>query len=344
MVSTQRRSRSPSSDVASRSLMARMPVSGVRTSWANTASAASTTPPDAGVRLCTLITFSGGLALLRRPLFRRAFHALVARFCRHDTPGSRLPHHGMRGQRSHGEAAAAPKEIYRRPRSRRISAGVGARSAQFAQTGRAGGLGKLVPGLVADQSMMPVGRLGQAEQTLQQAVHARGMKQVLAAHDVRDPLQRVVDHDREVIAGRRLLARQDDVAPGLRAGGDCPRFAIGAFALLGPGEVAGARDRRVHVEPQRIGRARFDRGACVRRMTAGWHYRGRAARRRDRAARRPPPLAAPPALRSRRGFRSSDRPGRVRTVSPPRGGTRRNAPIADGPAFPRRGRARRDPR
>src|ERR1700761_2354381 len=49
MVSTQRRSRSPSSEVARRSLMARMPVSGVRTSWAKTASAASTTPA-AGIR------------------------------------------------------------------------------------------------------------------------------------------------------------------------------------------------------------------------------------------------------------------------------------------------------
>ena len=44
MVSTQRRSRSSRSEVASRSLMARIPVSGVRTSCAKAASAASTTP------------------------------------------------------------------------------------------------------------------------------------------------------------------------------------------------------------------------------------------------------------------------------------------------------------
>ena len=50
MVSTQRRSRSPRSEVASRLLIARMPVSGVRTSWANAASAASTMP-GAGQRL-----------------------------------------------------------------------------------------------------------------------------------------------------------------------------------------------------------------------------------------------------------------------------------------------------
>ena len=47
MVSTQRRSRSLRSEVASRSLMARIPVRGVRTSCANAASAASTTPGSA---------------------------------------------------------------------------------------------------------------------------------------------------------------------------------------------------------------------------------------------------------------------------------------------------------
>src|SRR5262249_18309188 len=65
MVSTQRRSRSPSSDVASRSLMARMPVSGVRTSWANAASAASTTL-DAGARLCTLLALAADLRFAAR--------------------------------------------------------------------------------------------------------------------------------------------------------------------------------------------------------------------------------------------------------------------------------------
>src|SRR4051794_25222795 len=49
MVSTQRRSRSPRSEVESRSLMARIPVSGVRTSCANAASAASTMPGPAGL-------------------------------------------------------------------------------------------------------------------------------------------------------------------------------------------------------------------------------------------------------------------------------------------------------
>ncbi len=52
MVSTQRRSRSPRSDVASRSLMARIPVSGVRTSCAKAASAVSTMPGLTDRRSC----------------------------------------------------------------------------------------------------------------------------------------------------------------------------------------------------------------------------------------------------------------------------------------------------
>src|SRR6185437_3967827 len=55
MVSTQRRSRSPSSDVAKRSLIARIPVRGVRTSWAKAASAASITPGTAFALTFTLI-------------------------------------------------------------------------------------------------------------------------------------------------------------------------------------------------------------------------------------------------------------------------------------------------
>ena len=50
MVSTQRRSRSPRSEVASRLLIARIPVSGVRTSCAKAASATSTMPGASEVR------------------------------------------------------------------------------------------------------------------------------------------------------------------------------------------------------------------------------------------------------------------------------------------------------
>ena len=72
MVSTQRRSRSSRSDVANRSLTARIPVSGVRTSCAKAASAVSTMFGAArGLRAAAF-----GVAFSRRPLFR---HPCTAR-------------------------------------------------------------------------------------------------------------------------------------------------------------------------------------------------------------------------------------------------------------------------
>jgi len=41
-----------------------------------------------------------------------------------------------------------------------------------------------------------------------------------------------------MIAGRRLLPRHDDVAPGPRARRDPAMLAAGSLALLGPGEIA----------------------------------------------------------------------------------------------------------
>ena len=77
MVSTQRRSRSPRSEVASRSLIARMPVSGVRTSWANAASAASTMPETAAADLRLPRAFAAALdtRFFAGRFFRRPFHA-----------------------------------------------------------------------------------------------------------------------------------------------------------------------------------------------------------------------------------------------------------------------------
>ncbi len=86
MVSTQRRSRSSRSDVASRSLMARMPVSGVRTSCAKAASAASTIPEAAvpwrschsalAARLRTSRRGTPEARFFGRPPFRRPRGAL----------------------------------------------------------------------------------------------------------------------------------------------------------------------------------------------------------------------------------------------------------------------------
>ena len=96
------------SDVASRLLIARMPVSGVRTSCAKAASAASTMPgPDTAARL------RRGLAVLGRQLFgallRRPFFGPLnacAWFCRHvPCPASTsMPCHAAG---SHGRVCAS---------------------------------------------------------------------------------------------------------------------------------------------------------------------------------------------------------------------------------------------
>ena len=103
---------------------------------------------------------------------------------------------------------------------------------------------------------MPPGRLRKAEQLLQQPVHAGRPEQVLAPHHLRHALPRVVDDHREVIAGRRFLARDDDVAPRFGPGGDRPPFALRAFAALAPAQFAGARACGRHIEPQRVRNAR----------------------------------------------------------------------------------------
>ncbi len=87
--------------------------------------------------------------------------------------------------------------------------------------------------------MVVIARRRQAEQRLQQPVHGGGVEQVAPAHHVGDALRRVVDHDGEVIAGRRVLARQDDVAPGGGIGGDGAGFARRAGAGFLPGKRTG---------------------------------------------------------------------------------------------------------
>ena len=190
-----------------------------------------------------------------------------------------------------------------------MSAGVAPRARSSRNTGGRGRFRQLPPFAVEHEAVVPVGRLRQTEQLLQQPVHAGRPEQVRAAHHLGDALQGVVDHHREVIAGRRLLAREDDVAPGFRPGGHRTGLAIGTFAVLGPAE-----DRRPARKPPpcraAAHRARPNRaGAPARPATATSPCPDRAARRRDRAATAPAPRAAPPVLRFRRGFRSADRSG-----------------------------------
>ena len=148
-----------------------------------------------------------------------------------------------------------------------MSAGVAPPARSSRRPVACGRLRELSPRAIEDQAVVPVGRLRQAEQRLQQPMDAGRPEQVLAPHHLGHALQGVVDHHREVIAGRRLLARQDDVAPGLRPGGHRAGLAIGTFAVLDPAEIAGARAGRRHVEPQRVRRARFEQPrALVRRQ------------------------------------------------------------------------------
>ena len=131
MVSTQRRSRSSRSDVARRSLMARIPVSGVRTSCANAASAASTTPDEAAVLAARLPRALRATAAGARLFVARRFAGRVVR-CERDF-GAMIPPTWPAPAWHGGTAGATPKEVfppmlsarnYGKPTTRRMSAGV----------------------------------------------------------------------------------------------------------------------------------------------------------------------------------------------------------------------------
>src|SRR3954465_13031193 len=92
--------------------------------------------------------------------------------------------------------------------------------AQFAQGGRLRRFRKLGARSLLDEPVMPVGRVWDSKQLLQQSMHAGRPEQVPAPHHVGNALQGVVDHDGQMITRRRLLARNDDVAPGLGPCGD----------------------------------------------------------------------------------------------------------------------------
>ena len=69
---------------------------------------------------------------------------------------------------------------------------------------------------VHNQIMVVVKRHGQAENFLQEPMYGGGMEKIATAHDMGDPLQRIVDDDREMIARGRFLARNDGIAPARR--------------------------------------------------------------------------------------------------------------------------------
>ena len=270
--------------------MARIPVSGVRTSWANAASAASTMPGPAvtAARLRALPAARAGT----RCFDIRFFGIRVGRFARDLTamipptlagltmPWSAARSHEGRFRRRQAEPAGHGQAD--------PAADVGRRRAlrpEFAKSGRRCRLRQLPPLAVEHEAVVPVGRLRQTEQMLQQPVHAGRPEQVRAPHHLGDALQGVVDHNREMIAGRRLLAREDDVAPGLQAGPQPPRRSRRRDLR----RARSSRDRGPARAPPPCRAAahracRNQAGAPARPAPATSPPPDRAARRRDRAA------------------------------------------------------------
>ena len=79
---------------------------------------------------------------------------------------------------------------------------------------------------------MPIVWGGQAQRILHEAVHRRRLQNVAPAHDVRYPLQSVIDHDRQMIARGALASREEHVSP--CRGVAAPLDGRLAFKILAP--------------------------------------------------------------------------------------------------------------
>ena len=116
--------------------------------------------------------------------------------------------------------------------------------AQRAQGCRLVALGQALAGRVGEQAMVVPAGNGQPQQGLQQPVHMGGGEQVDTAGYQIDLLQGVVDRDRQMIACRRVLAGQHDVAEQF---GSRPahRAAAASTQVSGPASaIARAMSRR----------------------------------------------------------------------------------------------------
>src|SRR3984893_339119 len=243
MLAAQRRSRSPRLELASNSPSARMPVSEVRMSCANAASAASVVRVTAPHR-------SGR----RRERFAADFFFSLVR----TMAAPRSEWHGGGPNKTSDDwliqdhaLAAEPDHAPNVLRARAVGA-------QVTQAFGQGRLRQLAALGIENEPVMVIDRLRQAEQRLQQAMDAGRPEQILAAHHVADALKGVVQRDGEVIAGRDFLARDDDVAPHHRRRGDGTGLAVRPGAGLGPGQHAGLRHRCIDGEPQRVTLAGID--------------------------------------------------------------------------------------
>lgn len=112
--------------------------------------------------------------------------------------------------------------------------------------------------------MVRVGRLRQAEQRLEQSLDMRRCKNILTAGDERHALIGIVDDDREMVGGRRVLARKDDVSK--EAWVDGNRFARAArtLPLFVEVERSDERDGFFDVQPQRVRRVAAFRALLFR--------------------------------------------------------------------------------
>ena len=145
----------------------------------------------------------------------------------------------------------------------------------------------LRPSGAEHQPVVEIDRRRQAEQLLQQPMHAGRVEEVAAAHDMGDALQGIVDDDRQMIAGRDVAARQDHVAPVRGRASTASAAAIVSRPRIRV--QASAADAAPAPPPCRAARRKARRRPCGAAARAPERLVGRpdrAARRPDRAASR----------------------------------------------------------
>ena len=100
---------------------------------------------------------------------------------------------------------------------------------------------------------MAIARRAQAEQRLQQPMQRGGGEQIAAAHNVGYALERVVDHDGEMIDRRPIFGGDQDVAPKRGLGGDGNRrLAFIIFAPVERGRRFGQRAGEIEPPVRRL--------------------------------------------------------------------------------------------
>ena len=167
-------------------------------------------------------------------------------------------------------------------------------------------LGETPARRVGQKPVVGILRRSVAQQLLQQDLHVGGGQHVLAARHQGHALEVIVDGDREVIAGRRVLPRDHEVAHQQRLALDT------AARLVVKGVRPGLFRRTRGVEPQADTRGRPRHVRAAPAPTEAGTCPDRAVRR-DHAVRWPTPR---PRARSRRGCRSRDRSGRAGRAGP----------------------------